>query len=113
MIMRKLKYLILNSCFAYTMLSWERGFLDTLPSTTIAQPQTLDDFQRLLDNPRYIGISPSLPQLACDDYYFTSKIAWEVTRHATERNRYIWVAAVLGGEEIGRASSRERGCQYV
>lgn len=83
---------------AFSTISCERSFLDTLPSSNIVQPQTLDDFQRLLDNPLYVRFTPALPQLACDDYFFTSKTAWEASRHATERNSYIWAEDVYGGE---------------
>lgn len=96
--MKTLKFLMLGVSVIIAGSACDQNFLDTMPSSNIVQPQTLDDFQRILDNPLYVGRSPALPQLACDDYYFTSRAAWEAARHATERNSYIWAKDVFGGE---------------
>jgi starch-binding outer membrane protein, SusD/RagB family len=94
------QYIIIYAvCFAATtMCSCKKGFLDEKPKSDILIPNTLADFQRLLDNTVVISRSGALAHLACDDYYFTSATAWQAASTQTERNSYIWDTDIFGGE---------------
>lgn len=84
---------------ALLLTGCERSFLDVKPSSSIVQPNTLDDFQKMLDNMSVMSrFSPILPQLSADEYYYLSEDAWMAARTATERNAYIWDEDVFGGE---------------
>jgi hypothetical protein len=79
-------------------LSCNKAFLDTKPSSAIAQPSTLVDFQNLLENTNVINITGALQFLASDEYYFLDYASWQATYTATERQSYIWAKDIFGGE---------------
>ncbi|MCD0488180.1 RagB/SusD family nutrient uptake outer membrane protein [Pedobacter sp. MC2016-14] len=73
-------------------------FLDKKPSTQIKVPETLTDFQQLMDNSSIMAsIGIALPQMAADDYTL-SDAAWQALPLATERNSYIWASDIYQGE---------------
>lgn len=72
-------------------------FLDQKPELALIVPNSLADFQELLDNPG-LNRTSALPQLSCDDYYIISEEDWFGTFTATERHAYIWHEDVFGGE---------------
>ena len=78
--------------------SCSNSFLEDAPNSNILTPQSVDDFQRLLDNFNTIGATSALPQLASDEYFITSYEDWQSCRTAVERNSYIWDEDVYGGE---------------
>jgi len=92
--------LCLLSLLVMTAVSCKKGFLDAKPSSTILQPQTLDDFQSLLEN-NNITYSPALPTLAGDEYVYISYPIWQSARTATERNSYVWAVNLFNGETSG------------
>ncbi len=73
------------------------GFLDAKPDTNIIQPETLDDFEGLLENTNILG-SSALPTLSADEYEFISYEIYQSARRAAERNAYIWSSDIFGGE---------------
>lgn len=79
----------------------KNDFLDAKPSSSIVQPQTLNDFQNLLENGDVINKTSALPILASDEYIYPSEEIWQSLRTATERNSYIWDADLFGGEVDG------------
>ncbi|MBT2561710.1 RagB/SusD family nutrient uptake outer membrane protein [Pedobacter sp. ISL-68] len=81
-------------------ISCKKDFLDAKPSTSILQPQTLDDFQGLLENVNPT-LSPVLATMAADEYYFISYELFQSTPTVTERNSYIWAKDLFGGEVTG------------
>ncbi|WP_369974414.1 hypothetical protein, partial [Pedobacter sp. HMWF019] len=70
-------------------------FLDKKPSTNIAEPTTLTDFQLLLDNTAVMNSTGGLAQVSADDHIVSYPIFQTAT--ATERNAYIWNKDIYGG----------------
>lgn len=91
--------LFIYTCVVVSVMACHKEFLDKKPNSAIKQPSTLEDFQALLDHYDLLGASlPCLPLLASDDYYFTSKSAWQSAETATARSSYLWEPDVYGGE---------------
>ncbi|SDD70436.1 RagB/SusD family nutrient uptake outer membrane protein [Pedobacter soli] len=74
---------------SFTM-SCGKSFLDKKPDSALVIPQSLDDFQALLDNYRYFvqNVSPSLNQTAADDLLISDAGLKALQAH--ERDSYIW-----------------------
>lgn len=67
-----------------------KKFLDEKTSRKLAVPNTLMDFQALLDNPLKINYnSPSAGEISSDSYYLTDE-KWESLADENERRKYIW-----------------------
>ena len=74
-------------------------FLDKKPATDITVPETLTEYQQLLDNFEVMGQTGiALPQMAADEYTF-SFTSWQVLPLAVERNSYIWSSDIYQGEK--------------
>lgn len=71
-------------------MSCGKSFLDKKPDAALVIPQSLDDFQALLDNYRYFvqNVSPSLNQTAADDLLISDAGLKALQAH--ERDSYIW-----------------------
>ncbi|MBL0744848.1 RagB/SusD family nutrient uptake outer membrane protein [Chryseolinea lacunae] len=73
-------------------------YLDKKPDKSLVVPQTLEDFQALLDNAdRVMNITPAIGMIASDDA-FTTDNGWKGLLTATERNTYIWAKDTYNGE---------------
>ena len=71
------------------------NFLDAKPSSSIVEPQSITDFQELLDNTTVLTYNGGLPQLSCDDYE-TTYANWQTVSN-TERNAYTWAKDIYAG----------------
>ncbi len=81
------------------VVSCKSGFLDAKPNSSIVNPTTLDEFQKLLENADVLNrATPALLQMASDDYVFTDYQSWLATNYAAERNSYIWEKDIYAGE---------------
>lgn len=89
------------ACLMLIMLSsCKKDYFDAKPNTGIITPQTIADYNKLLD---YIAVSPktsALPQMSSDDYYYLTSSAWQATSSKTERNAYIWASNLFDGEVL-------------
>lgn len=80
--------LILGSCR-------KSNFLDKRPDQSQVVPQTLDDFQAMLDNDKIMngaggfGVTPALGDISCTDYFITDEDLINITP-VPERNMYTW-----------------------
>jgi len=75
----------------------EKGFLETKPNKALLIPQTLTDFQRLLDNTYIMNVVPSLPLVAVDEHY-TDQNTLNAWLTPAERNSYTWAADIFEGQ---------------
>src|ERR1700748_1074691 len=69
------------------MLGCRKDFLDTLPSSSVAVPSTLTDYQAILDNDAVMDGTPVLGELSADNFYLTDPF-WQ-SLDAREHNAYI------------------------
>ncbi|UPZ36504.1 RagB/SusD family nutrient uptake outer membrane protein [Sphingobacterium sp. PCS056] len=67
------------------------------PTSSIAQPTKISDFQDLLENTTIFNLTGALTQIGADDLYLTDA-NWE-TATATERNAYIWNDIIYDGDQ--------------
>lgn len=73
------------------------NFLNVKQSINQVQPQTLDDFQAIMDdyNQMNLGAYPDLGNVGDDNFYFTDAYLASIT--ATQRNGYLWEKDVYQG----------------
>lgn len=74
-----------------------KSFLSPKPNTNIVIPDSLSDFEGLLNN-NIMAQTSALSLLSADEYYYASYASWEATLTATERNAYIWADDIYNGE---------------
>ena len=81
------------------------SFLDARPDQSLVVPSSLGDLQALLDNDRIIngtnglGVTPSLGEVACTDYYINEDDLYGFLS-PLESNAYTWQQQVFNGEHI-------------
>lgn len=80
----------------YTLTSCNKKFLEENPNTQIIVPNTLKDFQQLMDRDNIINEMPELGELSSDNYYLPSSY-WE-NLPPKERNSYIWASDLYEGQ---------------
>lgn len=97
-----LKYCCIVIVFAACKKS---SFLDARPDQSLVVPSSLNDLQALLDNDRImngtngLGVTPSLGEVACTDYYINEDDLYGFLS-PLESNAYIWQNQVFNGEHI-------------
>lgn len=92
--MNRISTLILTLFFLFFAVSCSDEFLEKKSDKSLAIPETLDDFQSLLDNSATIfNRDPMLGLIGCDDYYLTYN-QWLAVLTSTERNGYTWAQEV-------------------
>ncbi|WP_316828617.1 RagB/SusD family nutrient uptake outer membrane protein [Pedobacter miscanthi] len=81
------------------LASCEKGFLEEKPNKAKLIPETLSDFQKLLDNTYVMNISPTLTVLAGDEFYSD---AGSVNAFTTpmERGSYTWEKDRYEGQPV-------------
>jgi len=72
--------------------------LELKPNSTILVPETIQDFEQLLDNTAVLNTTPGLAQLSADEYFIPSLQAWNSLPNLTQRNAYIWSKDIYQGE---------------
>lgn len=95
--MKKHIHLILVLLIAGVQVGCE-GFLDEKPSKDLAVPQTLEDFQALLDNDAVFNYDMVLPFAAGDDYYTTEGGFLSFTQE--HQNLYKWKEDIFESDNI-------------
>ncbi|WP_170982984.1 RagB/SusD family nutrient uptake outer membrane protein [Dyadobacter frigoris] len=78
------------------LMSCENEFLDVRPDKALVVPQTLDDFQAILDNTSVMNVAPGLNEVSADDFLAT-EAAWGVLSEV-EKNCYIWQPDLFGSQ---------------
>jgi hypothetical protein len=73
-----------------------KNFLDAKPSTTIAVPTTLSEFQALLDNNAVFNLVPTLGEASCDDYFFTQNAFQSLD--IRQQNAFLWAPDLFEGQ---------------
>jgi tetratricopeptide (TPR) repeat protein len=90
------KYLFITIA-AFFCCSCTKEFLDKKPDQSLVVPQTLQDFQALLDNTSVNNINmPALSEIGSDDNYITDASFGSVTV-PMYANSYIWSKDIYAG----------------
>jgi len=99
--MRRNKYILLFAVVGLLSLTLacKKEFLEAKPSTQIVMPKTLDELQKLLDNPEVLNVSTGLGVLSADEYRYTTDATWTAARSVTARNAYIWAKDLYEGQD--------------
>ena len=88
-----------NLLFLTTLLFFgcKKDFLETIPNKALLVPQTITDFQRLLDNTAVMNTVPSLSLISGDEFYSEANeiSAWYTP---AERNSYTWASDIFEGQ---------------
>lgn len=80
--------LLLIAIIVLIAAACDKYFLEEKPDKALLIPESLSDFQALLDNASIMNQTPYLPLVACDDLY-TSDAGYNSTSSLI-RNTYIW-----------------------
>lgn len=92
------KYIFLILFFIIGLLSCQKEYLEKKPNKALLIPETLTDFQNLLDNLNVFNIQPGLQVIASDDFSTTDvKLN---TFSIPEKNSYLWTSAIDQGQQI-------------
>jgi len=79
-----------------TNLSCTKKFLDAKPSSKLIVPNSIEDFQSLLEGDQIMTETPSLGELSSDNYFLAYDI-WQIYS-TTQRNAYIWNKEIFEGQ---------------
>lgn len=73
------------------LVACKKDWLDAKPDKSLVVPQSIEDYQALLDNSNTIFNSgePSLGEIAAGDFYLLTT-TWQSLATPTERDCYIW-----------------------
>lgn len=79
-------------------------FLDTKPNPALVVPETIADYQAILDNSTYMngegyGVVPALGETGADNYYVTDDV-YNGNLKPLYQRAYIWDKNVFEGEQI-------------
>jgi len=101
-----MKTLLKYCCIAIIFAACKKSsFLDASPDQSLVVPSSLSDLQALLDNDRVmngnngLGVTPSLGEAACTDYYVNEDDLYGFLS-PLESNAYTWQQQVFNGEHI-------------
>jgi tetratricopeptide (TPR) repeat protein len=85
---------ILYALITATGCNKQNEFLNAKPNQSLVVPESLSDYQALLDNTNIfnLGIDPALGELSSDDFYVLPSIL--NVRTDIERNTYLWAPTV-------------------
>lgn len=74
-----------------------KNFLEEKPDKKLAIPETLDDFQALLDNTDIMNnFMPVFGEISSDDYYILHD-RWNTLTSPEQKNAYIWAKNIYEG----------------
>ncbi|WP_285054521.1 RagB/SusD family nutrient uptake outer membrane protein [Pedobacter ginsengisoli] len=90
-----MKKILLLLFIAAILLACKKNFLEERPSTTIAEPNTLDLMIILLDHP-YNTMFNAINTASSDDYYISDISGFE-SLPIVDRNAYIWKKDIYEG----------------
>lgn len=90
-------YHLLSILFLLT--GCDSDFLEKKPNKALLVPQTLGDFQALLDNHSFMNIAPNLPLISSDDVYITEQGLQSLS--VQERNSYFWSKDIYENSVVG------------
>lgn len=77
----------------------KKDWLDEKPNTNLVVPNTVKDYQALLDNNDIFNVNePALGLIAGEQFYLSSAV-WQSVPLLTFRNAYIWADDIYQGEE--------------
>lgn len=66
-------------------------------SVSLRVPTKLEDFEKLLDNYRFINVSGKLGEISSDNLYIENEQTWAALYTPDERNAYIWAPDLFEG----------------
>jgi tetratricopeptide (TPR) repeat protein len=80
-----------------TQLSCEKAFLDARPDKALVVPETLADFQSILDNTAVMNVAPALNEVSADDFQPTA-VGWMIMSEI-EKNCYTWQPDLFANQQ--------------
>jgi len=92
-----MKQLIIATCILTCCSCSKSDFLDKKPQTSLLVPTKLEDFEKLLDNYRFINVSGKLGEISSDNLYIENEQTWAALYTPDERNAYVWAPDLFEG----------------
>ncbi|OKS86037.1 RagB/SusD family nutrient uptake outer membrane protein [Mucilaginibacter polytrichastri] len=91
--MKRYNYLLATFLLLLPFMSCKKSFLNEKPDQSLLVPESLSDFQALLDNLSIMNATPALQNVAADDYYTTDN-GWMALTSPAEKNSYLWLSDI-------------------
>lgn len=94
---RYTSYIMITALLAGLLEGCKKDFLETRSNRALLVPETLTDFQRILDNTGVMNVGPAIPLIAGDEFHADQNTvtAWSTP---AERNAYIWADDIFEGQ---------------
>lgn len=83
----------------------KKEFLDASPDTAMVVPQTLTDYQAMMDNDfimngsTSVGLTPAMGEMAADNY-FVSDLDYNTRFKPVYQNIYVWAPEIFAADDI-------------
>lgn len=71
--------------------------LDEKPSSSLVLPESIQDFENMLDNTQLMNLTTALPQMSADEYYIPTLANFNALANPISKNTYIWQKNIFEG----------------
>lgn len=71
--------------------------LDEKPSSTLVLPESVQDFENMLDNTEIMNLTTALPQMSADEYYIPTLANYNSLATPVTKTTYIWEKDIFAG----------------
>lgn len=78
----------------------QKEFLDAKPNKALLVPETLNDFQALLDNILLMNVYPGIPEIASDEFDLVEGRLSRLTPVAVQSGAHFWLADAYQGNAV-------------
>jgi len=92
--LKQISFYLLYAGLHSLLISCDSDFLDKKPRKSLVVPETIADYQALLDNVAVMNSTPGLVEVSADDFVISTE-GWN-TLNETERNTYLWEKDLYG-----------------
>jgi tetratricopeptide (TPR) repeat protein len=94
-----LKYLLSVVSLSLLFAGCKKDWLEARPSTDLVVPQSIEDYQALLDNTEIFNINEPVIGFMAGEQFHLSGSDWQNIPVQTFKNAYIWAEDIYQGEE--------------
>lgn len=78
--------------------SCKKDFLEAKPSTRLLQLNSLEDYQKLLNNTDVLNTRGALPLISSDEYVISDYAVYQSLSSQVLKNAYLWQQDLYGGQ---------------
>lgn len=94
-----LKYLLIAGCLYLIFVGCKKDWLEAKPSTDLVVPQSIEDYQALLDNTNVFNTNEPVIGFMAGEQFHLNVNDWQNIPLQAFKNAYLWVDDIYQGEE--------------